>query len=202
MGDPRKRRKAYQKPRKSFQKERIEKERETKTTYGLKNKKEFYRAESIIRNKRAIARKLLALGLEQRLKREKEVLDSLKRTGILRGSPTLEDVLTLTADALLERRLQTIVWRKGLANTPKQARQFIVHGHIAINGQKVNKPSYVVTADEENNVAYFGNEMVFEQKKQKVSKAKREEKKNEVKEAFEEAKPADVDEVKEAKVVE
>ncbi len=189
MGDPKKRRKAYQKPRKSFQKDRIEKERETKSGYGLKNKKEFYRAESTIRGKRAIARKLLALGLEQRLKREKEVLDSLKRTGILRGNPTLEDVLTLTPEALLERRLQTIVWRKGLANTSKQARQFIVHGHIAINGQKVNKPSYIVPADEENNVTYFGKEMNFEQKKQKVSKVKKEEKTNEMQEAFEEAKP-------------
>lgn len=199
MGDPKKRRKEYQKPRKAFQKERIEKERETKTAYGLKNKKEFYRAESIIRNKRAIARKLLALGLEQRLKREKEVLDSLKRTGILRGNPTLEDVLTLSPEALLERRLQTIVWRKGLANTSKQARQFIVHGHISINGEKVNKPNYIVTSDEENNVAYFGKEMFFEQKKQKVSKVKKEEKKNELQEAFEEAKPEDVKETEKVK---
>lgn len=191
MGDPKKRRKAYSKPRKAFQKERIEKERGVKTEYGLKNKKEFYRAETTIRSKRAIARKLLALGLEQRLKREKELLDSLKNLGILRGTPSLEDVLVLNAEALLERRLQTIVWRKGLANSSKMARQFIVHGHIAINGEKVNKPSYIVSAEDEATVAYFGKEMTFETKKQKVSKAKKDEKVNEVKAAFDEAKPTE-----------
>lgn len=188
MGDPKKRRKSYQTPRKSFSKERIEKEQETKKTYGLKNTRELYRAESLIRQKRKNARKLLALNLDQRLKREKELLDSLKTIGILRGNPTLEDVLTLTAEALLERRLQTIVWRKGLANTTKQARQFITHGHISIDGEKVNKPSYIVTTEEEGKIAYHKKEMILEQKKVKVTKEKTSEKK-ELEEAFEEAKP-------------
>jgi small subunit ribosomal protein S4 len=192
MGDPKKLRKAYQAPRKSFQKERIEKERGSKKEYGLKNTRELYRAEAVIRGKRANARKLLALSLEQRLKREKELLDALKKAGILRGSPTLEDVLTLTSEALLERRLQTIVWRKGLANTAKQARQFIVHGHIAIDGKKVDKPSYLVTADDEAKVAYFKHEMILEHKKQKVTKQKAEELK-ETKDAFEEAKPKEAE---------
>lgn len=188
MGDPKKRRKSYQTPRKAFSKERIEKERETKKVYGLKNTRELYRAESLIRQKRKNARNLLALGLEQRLKREKELLDSLKNIGILRGNPTLEDVLTLTAEALLERRLQTIVWRKGLANTAKQARQFITHGHISIDGEKVNKPSYIVTAEEEGKLAYHKKEMILEGKKVKITKEKATEKK-ELEEAFEEAKP-------------
>lgn len=192
MGDPKKKRKQYERPRRSFQKERIEKERELKKTYGLKNKRELYRAETIIRTKRGTARKLLAFALENRLKREKELLDSLKKIGILRGSPTLDDVLVLTPEAMLERRLQTIVWRKGLANTHKQARQFIVHGHIAINNKKVDKPGYIVTADEENNISWYGNEMMFEQKKNSKKKdAKKSEKDDEMKKAFEEAKPKD-----------
>jgi len=186
MGDPKKLRKNYSKPRKAFQKERIVKEKEVKDLYGLKNKKEFLKAESIIRGKRAIARKLLALNLETRVMREKELLDSLKKTGILQGSPLLEDVLTLTPQAMLERRLQTITWRKGLANSAKQARQFITHGHIAIEGKKVNKPGYIVSASEEGKVAYFKKQMIIEVKK--VEKAKKEEKKNELKEAFEESK--------------
>lgn len=190
MGDPKKRRKSYQTPRKAFSKERIEKERETKKTYGLKNTRELYRADSLIRQKRKNARNLLALGLEQRLKREKELLDSLKNTGILRGNPTLEDVLTLTGEALLERRLQTIVWRKGLANTAKQARQFITHGHISVDGEKVNKPSYIVSAEEENKIAYHKQEMILNQKKIKVTKEKVTEKK-ELQEAFDEAKPTE-----------
>jgi len=187
MGDPKKRRKQYAKPRKSFQKERIEKERGLKKAYGLKNKRELFRAESIIRAKRGTARKLLALNLENRLKREKELLDSLKTIGILRGSPALDDVLTLTPEALLERRLQTMVIRKGLATTFKQARQFITHGHIGIDGKRVSIPSYIVGADEENKLAYYGKEMVLAEKKVKV-KAKMDAK-NETKAKFEEAKP-------------
>jgi small subunit ribosomal protein S4 len=192
MGDPAKKRKQFQRPRKSFQRERIEKERELKETYGLKNKKELYRAETIVRAKRATARKLLALGLENRLKREKELLESLKKIGLLTATATLDDVLLLTPEALLERRLQTIVWRKGFANTEKQARQFIVHGHIAINGKKVDRPSYIVNAEEESKINWYGEEIMFEQKKRsnkKAVKGKAAEKENELKKEFEEAKP-------------
>ncbi len=186
MGDPKKRRKAYAKPRKSFQRDRLASEKNLKEVYGLKNKREFYRAESLIRAKRATARKLLALDLETRLQREKELIDSLKKAGILQGKPTLEDALVLTPEALLERRLQTIVWRKGLANTPKQSRQFITHGHIAINGNKVDKPSYLVTADEEGKITYFGKEIKLEHKVHE--KIKKVEEQNEIKKEFEEAK--------------
>ena len=196
MGDPKKKRKQFQRPRKSFQKERIEKERDLKKVYGLKNKRELFRAETIVRSKRATARKLLALPLEMRLKREKELLDSLKLIGVLNASPTLEDVLVLTTEALLERRLQTIVWRKGLANTPKQARQFIVHGHISVDGKKLDKPSYLVLASEESKISWHGNEMMFEQKKApaKKGKAKQEDAQAELKKEFEEAKPTEIKE--------
>ena len=171
MGDPKKKRRQYSRPRKSYQNERIAKEKDAKTLYGLKNKREYYRAESLVRTKRATARSLLALDLAQRLIREKELLDSLKRQGILNGSPNLEDVLLLKPDALLERRLQTIVWRKGLANTVKQARQFIVHGHIAINGSKVDRPSYLVGADEESHIAFYKKQLILEPKETaKISK--------------------------------
>jgi small subunit ribosomal protein S4 len=186
MGDPKKQKKQYDKPRKSFQKERLEKERGIKKLYGLKNNREFLRAETIIRGKRTNARKLLALSLENRTKREKEIIDSLKKIGILRGSPTLDDVLTLTPEALLERRLQTIVWRKGLANSVKQSRQFITHGHIAVDGKRVSIPSYIVAEDDEGKVAYFGKEMVIQEKKVKAKV--KDEKKNELKDKFEEAK--------------
>jgi small subunit ribosomal protein S4 len=207
MGDPKKNRKEYSKPRKSFQKERILKEKEVKELYGLKNKKEFYRAESIVRAQRATARKLLALNLDVRILKEKELLDSLKRIGILRKTPTLEDVLVLTAEALLERRLQTIVWRKGLANTTKQARQFITHGHIAINQNKVDKPSYLVTADEENTITYFGKELQLVTKKhEKVTKVEEQSKlKSEFEEIKEETQKAEAVETKataEAKSIE
>jgi small subunit ribosomal protein S4 len=188
MGDPKKRRRKYQKPRKAFQKDRILKERETKETFGLKNKREFYIAESWIRGKRTNARQLLALSLDERLRREKELLDSLKRQGILRDNPTLDDVLMLTPEAFLERRLQTIVWRKGLANTAKQARQFIVHGHIEIEGRKVDRPSYLVRTEEEGNIKYHKQELILEVKPMIVDKKEGKEETNTLKSEFEEMK--------------
>ena len=50
-----------------------------------------------------------------------------------------------TGEALiieLERRLDALVMRAGLARTIYQARQMVVHGHIEVNGRKVDKPSY------------------------------------------------------------
>ena len=66
----------------------------------------------------------------------------------------LDDILTLDVNTILERRLQTIVYRSGLANTIKQARQFVVHGHISLNGHCVDVPSYKVKVEEESSLQY------------------------------------------------
>ncbi len=184
MGDPKKRKKRYDTPRKPFEKERFDAEKKTVEEYGLKNKRELYKAETELKKKRATARKLLALELEQRLKREKELLDSLRAIGILSEKATLEDVLTLNVEALLERRLQTIVLRKGLATTPKQARQFITHGHIEINGKKTDRPGFIVKKENEGKIKYHGNEMMIEHKTIITKKKKEEE--NEIRKKFEE----------------
>ncbi|MGC9554352.1 MAG: 30S ribosomal protein S4, partial [Thermoplasmatota archaeon] len=60
---------------------------------------------------------------------------------------------TLTLDDVLSRRLQTQVYLRGMAYTPKQARQMIIHGHIAVNGRKVRVPAYMVKKNEENAIA-------------------------------------------------
>lgn len=46
---------------------------------------------------------------------------------------------------ILESRLDNVVYRSGLANTRRQARQLVVHGHFLVNGKKVNIPSYRVS---------------------------------------------------------
>jgi len=155
MGDPKKLKSKFSRPRKPWDSTRLEEERKLKEDYGLKNKKELWMTEKMLKKKRQNARKLLALELEKRLKREKELLDSLKAIGILKGNAILDDVLGLKIEEFLERRLETIIWRKGMANTPKQARQFIVHGHIAINGKKVKTPSCIVKAEEESKITYY-----------------------------------------------
>lgn len=152
MGDPRRIRKKYQKPRHPWRADRIEAEKKILREYGLKNKKEIWRVETILRNYRRQARNLLALRGEEIGRKEKELLHSLMRLGLLKENATLDDVLALKTRDLLDRRLQTIVYKKGLANTIKHARQLVVHGHVTVKGGKVTAPSYLVKADEEDSI--------------------------------------------------
>ena len=188
MGDPRKTRKQFKRPLKIWSKAGLEREKALKAGYGLKNKREIWKAETLLRKKRHNARSLLALPLEKRIKRENELLGSLSRLGMLSAKAGLDDVLTLGVESFLGRRLQTLVWRKGLANTAGQARQFVVHGHIAIDGRRVTAPSYMVSAEEEAKIGYYaGKKMVLKPAEKDVKKTA--EKKESVKEAFEAAKP-------------
>ncbi|MCR4368338.1 MAG: 30S ribosomal protein S4 [archaeon] len=179
MGDPKKRRKMYQTPRKKWDKQLLASERKLLDFYGIKNKKELRKHEAWLKNKRQIARKLLALQLDKRVTREKELMSSLSRIGLAKpGTTTLDDILALQIEALLEKRLQTIVLRKGLANTSKQARQFITHGHIAVRGRKIDSPSYLVLLEEAGEVGWYKTPLQVENAPQK----------KDMKKEFEEAK--------------
>ena len=148
----RKLRKKWVRPFKRWDKRRIIEERRLMKLYGLKNKKELWRAQAELRRIRAFARKLLPLSGPEREKGEKELLGRLYRLGLLPEKATLDDVLSLTTQDILERRLQTMVWRRGLARTVKQARQFIVHGHVYVGGVRIRSPSYWVRRGEENQI--------------------------------------------------
>lgn len=154
MGDPRKPRKKWEGPKHPWIKERLLKELELVGRYGLKNKKELWIAATMARKLRHQARSLLALPEHVRAERERALLDRLYRMGLVDKNATLDDVLGLTAEHILERRLQTIVFKKGLAKTIYQARQLIVHGHIAIGGRRVTSPGYLVTREEEDLIDY------------------------------------------------
>jgi small subunit ribosomal protein S4 len=143
-------RKKYEKPRRPWDKARIEKEKEILKKFGLRRKKELWRAEAILRKYRRMARDLAA---KKDKEKEKVLLEKLKRMGILNENATaLDDVLALTVEDILERRLQTLVYRKGLANSVKHARQLIVHGHVKIDGRKITYPSYIVPKVEEDKI--------------------------------------------------
>jgi len=163
MGDPAKRRKKYQTPRKEWDKTLLETEKALVTLYGLKNKKELRTVGTWIKNKRHIARKLLALPIELRRQRESELLGGLKKYGLVSEKATVDDVLGLKVEEALEKRLQTTVFRKGLANTINQARQFVVHGHIAINKNKVDAPGYMVLVDEASSISWYKKPIKTEQ---------------------------------------
>lgn len=148
--------KKYEKPLRPWDRTRLEAERKIKQTYGLRRKKEIWRAESILRNYRRLARNLAA---KKDKEKEKILLDKLVKTGLLNPTADLDDVLALTVENLLDRRLQTLTYRKGISKTAKQARQLIVHGHIAINGRRVRWPGTLVTISDESGIKFYGKEV-------------------------------------------
>ena len=149
--------KQYETPNHPFQGERIVRESDLLGRYGLTNKEELWRAESQLRKFRREARDLLGrAGGDAEIAAEEghEFVSRLKRIGVLDETDELDAVLSLDVTDLLERRLQTVAYRKGLANTPAQARQFIVHGHVTVDGRRVTVPSYKIEIDEEGAVAF------------------------------------------------
>ncbi|MEM2760119.1 MAG: 30S ribosomal protein S4 [Nitrososphaerales archaeon] len=153
MGDPKKPKNQFKKPRRPWTSDQLMTELQIVGTYGLRNKRELWKAQTELSRIRKQARALLALPHEVRLGKERELLTSLHRMGLVQEGATLDDVLNLTIETLLERRLQSVVMRKGFAKTPYQARQVVVHGHITINDSVVNIPGYMVRHDEERSVA-------------------------------------------------
>jgi small subunit ribosomal protein S4 len=152
MGEPRKLSRKYDVPRKLHDKQKMVIDDKLTKEYGLKVKKEIWKAESVVRNYRKLARSLLAGNVDNYEKRHAEILGRLQKIGIFTKDHTIDDVLKLQASDLLERRLQTQVFRRGLALTPNQARQLIVHGHIIVNGVKRTAPGSIVYAND--SIAY------------------------------------------------
>lgn len=162
MGYPGKNTKSYNTPKHPWQASRIEPEVELVKRYGLRNKREVWKAHSELKKYRELARKLLAEStkgkVEGHVKTDMEnIINRLKRYGLLKTDAVLDDILSLDVNNFLERRLQTQVHKQGLANTPKQARQFIVHGHIAVAGRKITIPGYHVQSNEELSLGYYVN---------------------------------------------
>ncbi|MHA1225741.1 MAG: 30S ribosomal protein S4 [Candidatus Hodarchaeales archaeon] len=155
MGDPRRLRKKLERPRHPFNKIRIEEEIFYMGKYGLRNKKELWKAQTVLRNFRSRARASLALPEHLRENERLNLVKKLYNLGIMPNEDGLTDeILSLTVDQFLKRRLQSVVHELALADSPYQARQMIVHGHIAINGRKVTSPSYHVMRGEENLIQY------------------------------------------------
>ncbi|MCP8313941.1 MAG: 30S ribosomal protein S4 [archaeon] len=152
MGDPKKPRKKYSAPKYPWRGDQLSQELYMVGTYGLRNKRELWKAHTELSRIRKQARMLLTEPHETRGKKEKELLSSLGKMGIVDLKSSLDDVLSLTIENLLERRLQTLVWKRGMASSPYQARQMITHGHIMIGDKIVTRPGYMVKRDEDMKV--------------------------------------------------
>jgi small subunit ribosomal protein S4 len=146
MGDIKRKRKTFSRPRKLYDRERIDEENVLVKKYGLKNKREIWKAKTLVSKFRRRAKSLIG----KDVKEQKEFFDKLNKIGMnVTGIP---DVLALTEEDVFERRLQTFLFKKKLANTVKQARQLIVHKNVLVDGNVVNVPSFVITKELENKI--------------------------------------------------
>ena len=152
MGDPRKNKKLYRRPRMIWTTDQLNAELYVMGSYGLRNKRELWRTQTEVARIRNQARALLALSTEVRSEKEKRLLNFLNRLGLVKEGATLDDILNLKVEDLLERRLQTIVMKKSSSKSPYQARQIVSHGHVSIGNRKVNIPGYFVRTAEEQQI--------------------------------------------------
>lgn len=144
--------KKYSTPLRPWDRQRLESERKTKAEFGLRRKKEIWRAEAIISGWRERARFLSA---HKNPEEEKKLIEKVHSFGLIQKSATLDNILALTLEKILERRLQTLVVKKGIGRTAKHARQLIVHGHVALNGKRIKWPSALIQSADEGKISLY-----------------------------------------------
>jgi small subunit ribosomal protein S4 len=154
MGDPRKIRSKYARPASPWQATRIAEEQALLDDYGLKNKTEVWKLDAKLKSFTRQAKHLIAARGSQADLEKGQLITRLAKLGLVQPGAKLDDVLGLTVKDFLERRLQTLLVRKGLANSMRQARQYIAHEHVAVQGRTVSSPSYLVATDEEPALAF------------------------------------------------
>lgn len=154
MGDPRRIRRKFLRPGHPWQKERIEYEKQILYDYGLVNKTEIWKFNTKLKVFADEAKRLIAARGMQAEREKKQLLLRLANLGLVRADANLDNVLGLRLENLLDRRLQTLLVKKGLARTPKQARQFITHRHVKIGEHVVTSPSHLIRVDEETTISF------------------------------------------------
>ena len=136
MGDPKKQKKKFSSPGHPWQKERIEEEKELLKQYGLRRKYEIWKMDSLLKKFLHRAKIIIGEKSSQSDLERKQMLDRLSSLGLLKKDSKVEDVLNLKLKDVLERRLQTLIVRKQMAGTMRQARQFITHEHVSVGAKK------------------------------------------------------------------
>jgi len=147
MGDIKRKRKLFRRPKKLFDRTRMDEENVLVKRYGLKNKREIWKAKTAVSKLRRRAKGLIGKDITE----QQAFFDKLNKMGM--PATDIADVLALTEENLFERRLQTFVFKKKLATTVSQARQLIVHKNVLVDGKIVNIPSFLVTNDLEDKIA-------------------------------------------------
>jgi len=163
MGDPKKTRKKYQTPMHPWNATRIEEERALKKQYGTQSKKELWKMASVLKRFKDQVKSLSSRRDAQAAVERDQLISKMVKLGLIKPGATLDDILSLGGNDVMDRRLQTLLVKKVLARTVKQARQMITHGHVLVNGNVITSPGYLVKAEEENALSFkhaspFANE--------------------------------------------
>jgi small subunit ribosomal protein S4 len=154
MGDPKKKHKRYTVPKRPYDQDNLLEELRILGAYGLRNKRELWRHRTFLSRIRRMSREKLSMDPVERAEGEREMIRKAHNLGLIDERATLEDVLSLRIEDIMERRLQTVIFRRDMAKSLFQARQLITHGHISIAGRKVKAPSYLVTLEDEVRIDY------------------------------------------------
>merc|ERR1712061_709844 len=144
-------------PRRPFEKSRLDQELKLIGEYGLTNKREVWRVKYTLAKIRKAARDLLTLEDkdQRRLFEGNALLRRLVRIGVLdENRMKLDYVLGLKIEDFLERRLQTQVFKLGLAKSIHHARVLIRQRHIRVRRQVVNVPSFIVRLDSQKHIDF------------------------------------------------
>jgi small subunit ribosomal protein S4 len=154
MGDPKKHRKRFSKPAILWQKERILQEKELIKNFGLKNKKEIWKFNSMLKRYTTGAKQLISAAGKQAEIEKTQLLQKLSKYGLIEENSRIEDVLNLNIENLLDRRLETRLVKLGLARSMKQSRQYIVHQHVKVAEKTITSPSFMVTLTDEKKISF------------------------------------------------
>ena len=156
MGGLKKPKKKYLagKPKKIWNKQLLLEELQLVGEYGLRNKKELWLARAHLKRITRRARSLLSMTAEERAPLEMPFKERLYKMGFIEDpNVPLDRVLSLDVRAVLERRLQTVVYRMGLAKSIHHARQLIVHGHVLVAGRRMTSPGFLVPRELEDKIS-------------------------------------------------
>ncbi|KAF9967506.1 40S ribosomal protein S9 [Mortierella alpina] len=149
--------KTYKVPRRPFEAARLDQELKLVGEYGLRNKREVWRIGYTLSNIRRAARELLTLDAQdpRRLFEGNALIRRLVRIGVLsEDKMKLDYVLALKIEDFLERRLQTQVFKLGLAKSIHHARVLICQRHIRVGKQVVDVPSFIVRLDSQKHIDF------------------------------------------------
>ena len=193
MGDIKRFKKKYTTPMHPWNATRIGLERDIKRKYGVANKKEIWKMESQLSTFKDTAKVLLTRSDAQAEKERDQMKKRMVSLGLIKAIAGMDDILSLQLRDIMNRRLQTLVFKRRMARSMKHARQLIVHEHITINGTKVTSPSYLVLISEETSIGFAAdspfmqpehpeafNEEIMQRKQQKNAKDKRRGKNDEI----------------------